>query len=153
MFRARTSQSADILKGSWREQPYAGRCFPRKGETMIEASIYVGKSELDGILFYAFRYALGRKSISVSFVSGVLRKYWKELKLTTRATIKEEIQQAIKENRAGDECDRTEWELLLGDVRPKPQLEFEAETKKQIRAGAAEQGYELVEGSFKVHKK
>jgi len=98
---------------------------------MIEASIYVGKSELDGILFYAFRYALGRKSISVSFVSGVLRKYWKELKLTTRATIKEEIQQAIKENRAGDECDRTEWELLLGDVTTRKPSQVAAPEKEK----------------------
>ena len=84
---------------------------------MIEATVYVGRSELDCIAFYAFRYALGRKSMAVSAVADILIRHWKELKLTTRATIKEEIQLAIKENRAGDECDRTKWELLLGDVK------------------------------------
>ena len=66
----------------------------------------------DDITFYAFRYALGRKTYAVSVVVRYLQDNWNLLSLDTKNAIKSEIITAM-ENNAGMEMDVKEWQSLL----------------------------------------
>ena len=65
------------------------------------------------ILFYAFRYALGRKTYSVSDVSDTIIANWEELSEIIKRLIQKEIQEAIDEDCAGMECDIQSWSRIL----------------------------------------
>ena len=61
------------------------------------------------ILLFAFRYALGRCSTAPAFVVEDLKKNWNELEDLQKKLIKEEIEDAIKENI----CDKQIWKEIL----------------------------------------
>ena len=65
------------------------------------------------ILFYAFRYALGRRSYAVSEVSDAIIENWDSLSNTYKDLIIEEINTAIKNKSAGMECDIKNWQRIL----------------------------------------
>ena len=64
-------------------------------------------------LIFAFRYALGRMSTAPSIVARDIINNWDNLEKYTKNQIKEEIQEAIDNNRAGMNCDIAEWEEIL----------------------------------------
>ena len=64
-------------------------------------------------LVFAFRYALGRMSTAPSIVARDIINNWDVLGTYTKNQIKEEIQEAIDNNRAGMNCDISEWEKIL----------------------------------------
>ena len=64
-------------------------------------------------LVFAFRYALGRASTAPSIVVRDLIINWNYLSDFSKHQIKEEIKEAIKNNRAGWNCDVSEWEKIL----------------------------------------
>lgn len=65
------------------------------------------------ILFFAFRYALGRMSTAPSIMVEALKLNWDKFSESDQSQIKREIIQAIEGGRAGMECDIKEWEKLL----------------------------------------
>jgi len=65
------------------------------------------------ILFYAFRYALGRKTYAVSDVVNCLEENWSELNYKDKTIIQKEIQEAIKEGNAGMDMDIVQWQKIL----------------------------------------
>lgn len=65
------------------------------------------------MLFYAFRYALGRRTYAVSDVVDELQKQWPTITQRTKCHIHREIADAISTNRAGDDCDIKEWQKVL----------------------------------------
>ncbi len=65
------------------------------------------------MVMYAFRYALGRKTYSVSTVSDYLIDFWGRLKPHTKEQIIREIETAIERNEAGMECDVNAWKDVL----------------------------------------
>jgi len=67
----------------------------------------------EDIAFYAFRYALGRRTYSVGIVVSYLLDNWDLLSAKTKETIKSEITEAINNNNAGMEMDVKEWSKLL----------------------------------------
>ena len=67
----------------------------------------------ENILFYAFRYALGRKTYVVSDVVECLINNWDNLKEHTQERIIMEIKSAISKDNAGTECDVKEWNKIL----------------------------------------
>ena len=64
-------------------------------------------------LVFAFRYALGRTSTAPSIVVRDLINNWDKLNNSTKEQIKEDIKEAVKNNRAGWNCDISEWEKIL----------------------------------------
>jgi len=64
-------------------------------------------------LVASFRYALGRKTYIVSEVVENILKNWASLSLKFKIKIKEEIQEAIKNNNAGSDIDIQEWKKIL----------------------------------------
>ena len=72
--------------------------------------------EQDTILFYAFRYALGRTSYCVNGVVELIIKHNNILSTNHRGLMIKEIQNAIANNQAGWECDVKEWEKLLVEL-------------------------------------
>lgn len=65
------------------------------------------------IIFYAFRYALGRQTYAPSEVVGYLETYWQDIPTMTRHKIQEEIRQAIARGEAGADIDVTTWNKIL----------------------------------------
>ncbi|MDD2822821.1 MAG: hypothetical protein PHQ59_01945 [Candidatus Daviesbacteria bacterium] len=80
----------------------------------------LNKEDID-ILFFAFRYALGRRTGAVSLVVDYLKNHWVEIDGHTQKQIQEEITQAIDRNEAGDNCDIENWleiKTLKGGENP-----------------------------------
>lgn len=67
----------------------------------------------DRIIFYAFRYALGRRSYAVADVVGYVLFHWDELQGKTKELMKKEIKTALDENRAGMDMDERQWRRVL----------------------------------------
>jgi hypothetical protein len=67
----------------------------------------------ENMIFWAFRYALGRKTGAVTDVVDHIKFHWKNFEPHTREQIKEEITQAIKNDNAGGDCDVRQWEEIL----------------------------------------
>ena len=67
----------------------------------------------EDILFFAFRYALGRRSAAVSILVDELKSHWQEFGEHTQDQIKEEIGDAIQKDQAGDKCDIDHWREIL----------------------------------------
>lgn len=64
-------------------------------------------------LVASFRYVLGRKTYIVSEVVENILKNWTSLSLKFKTKIKEEIQEAIKNNNAGSNIDIKLWNMIL----------------------------------------
>ena len=71
------------------------------------------KIENDHIIFYAFRYCLGRRTYAVSEMVSYLFNNWNNISKRVRDKITEEIANAIENKRAGMECDIKQWEKIL----------------------------------------
>ena len=69
--------------------------------------------DLDLIMVCAFRYAIGRRTYITSTVSDFLLYHWDQLTKNMKKHIKEQIQKAIEDGEAGDQCDIDSWERIL----------------------------------------
>jgi hypothetical protein len=68
----------------------------------------------DEIIFYAFRYALGRQTYAVSSVVECIENNWPALRENTKEKIHREIKEAISEDLAGDsKIDVPIWNNVL----------------------------------------
>lgn len=65
------------------------------------------------ILFYAFRYALGRRTYAVLEVVNAMHEHWDSFDKFTRIQIHSEIKKAINEDRSGADIDTINWETIL----------------------------------------
>ena len=65
------------------------------------------------IIFYAFRYALGRKTYAVKDVSDYIVNHWEEIDPLTQQLIWGEIDEAIKRGEAGMSVDELAWARIL----------------------------------------
>lgn len=65
------------------------------------------------IIFYAFRYALGRQTYAPSEVVGYLETYWLDIPTMTRHKIQSEIREAIGRGEAGSSIDIKTWKKVL----------------------------------------
>lgn len=73
------------------------------------------------ILFYAFRYALGRRTGVVSFMVGQIKNKWHDLHPNTQNQIQREILERKNDGGVfgglGDKCDIDSWQEVL-DLEP-----------------------------------
>ena len=69
----------------------------------------ITQHELNTLLFYSFRYALGRMSYSTQEVADLLTKYKDVIAPSTKDTIMRDIDWAIEQNRAGMQMDIDLW--------------------------------------------
>jgi hypothetical protein len=65
--------------------------------------------ELENITFFAFRYALGRRTAAPSVVCDFVTEHWSELPQQTQRQMADEAVTAIKRGEAGSDCDVEEW--------------------------------------------
>jgi len=65
------------------------------------------------ILFYAFRYALGRQTYVVSEVVEAIIDIWGKIPASEQLLYKKEITKAILDNKAGMEMDIAQWQHIL----------------------------------------
>jgi hypothetical protein len=75
------------------------------------------KTKLDitdeNILFFAMRYALGRKTCAPEIVVGKIEELWQSIRPYTREMMHREISHAIFHGVAGDPCDVETWSRVL----------------------------------------
>lgn len=67
----------------------------------------------DTILFYAFRYALGRTTYAASDMADMIIKYKDVLSENNKYLIKKEINRAIESLKGGMRCDAESWYKVL----------------------------------------
>ena len=96
--------------------------------TVIDAPKFKPKDTFcvpEHILFYAFRYALGRRTYAVADVASEIRAHNPTLTKKTRALIIKEIKEADKANALGMDMDRAEWMKTLNILEGGKPLEIE----------------------------
>lgn len=79
-------------------------------------STTLSNGELDDLLFYSFRYALGRRTYVVSDVTQKLIHYSYALRDNTIESIKKEINVALEKGQAGMKMDEEEWKKVLEEL-------------------------------------
>ena len=67
----------------------------------------------DILLYCGFRYALGRRTYVPTVIEQIVIDNWEHMPSETRKKYKEEIQEAITKNCAGDKYDVLGWERIL----------------------------------------
>ena len=65
------------------------------------------------ILFYAFRYALGRMTYAVGTVSDCIIRNWDNLSEHKQTLIQKEINEAIERDNYGMDMDKVSWKRIL----------------------------------------
>lgn len=75
--------------------------------------INISKTELSNLLFYSFRYALGRKTYCVLDVTTSLIRHKDSLTPADRSLICFKIETAIQEGNAGMLMDVEEWKNVM----------------------------------------
>lgn len=68
------------------------------------------------LILFAFRYALGRRSMAPSIVCDLIRKNLSRLTAMTRITIVSEIVYGYENHLLGDNCDVAEWLSLKKEL-------------------------------------
>jgi len=69
-------------------------------------------TDFNDIAFWAFRYALGRKTYAVGNIVDILIRHSEFINLCEKSKMISEIDRAIKEGRAGADCDMEDWNKL-----------------------------------------
>ena len=69
--------------------------------------------ELETLLFYSFRYAIGRMTYVVGDICDLLIKHKDKLSKMTKELIIKDILTALHRDMAGMEWDREQWEILV----------------------------------------
>lgn len=75
----------------------------------------ITNEEINDIIFYAFRYCLGRRTYAVKTFVDIAVKYWPEIQLRNRHLMRDEINKALADDAAGMDMDRKQWQRLLMD--------------------------------------
>ena len=69
--------------------------------------------ELETLLFYSFRYAIGRMTYVVGDICDLLIKHKDKLSKMKKELIIKDILTALHRDMAGMEWDREQWEILV----------------------------------------
>ncbi len=89
------------------------RSETQKG-TLINPPVEISEHELSTLIFWAFRYTLGRRTYSVSDVSEAIVKFWPRIQHQTKALIRKEIMAARDVyGGLGDKCDESRWMAIM----------------------------------------
>jgi hypothetical protein len=74
------------------------------------------KTDFEILIICAFRYALGRKTYVVYEVANLVARYKQELSAFAKELIVREIDEALRLNHAGMDCDIKEWKRLKKEL-------------------------------------
>lgn|GEM_PF-2216933 len=67
----------------------------------------------EGMIFYGFRYCLGRATYAVNSCVDYLIANWQRITPDTQFLIQRDIQEAFRRNEYGMEMDRAQWQRVL----------------------------------------
>lgn len=76
----------------------------------------LSNEEFDRLIFFAFRYSLGPRSMGASIVRDVIRKNRGEITEMTKIAIICEIIYCYENHLLGDNCDVAEWLSLKREL-------------------------------------
>ena len=74
------------------------------------------QNELDALLFYAFRYGLGRMTYAVEEIASIIINHLSVLSENHKNIMIKEIEKAISEDRAGMAIDKAIWVNLMDEI-------------------------------------
>jgi len=69
--------------------------------------------ETESMIFYAFRYCLGRMTYAVGTCVDYILNHWDELSVKTKTRIVQEIETALRDHTAGMDMDRDQWQRIV----------------------------------------
>lgn len=89
------------------------------GADMPRADFYEDfRKDDEDVLFFAFRYALGRRTGAVTLLVAQIKRHWKHLTPQTQKQIQDEINDFERMyGNLGGECDKEAWQEIL-DLEP-----------------------------------
>jgi len=73
----------------------------------------MNEQEIRDLMFFSFRYALGRQSGAVSIVTEILKKYWNLFEKWEQEKIHTEIKTQEEFYSLGMSCDKADWYSIL----------------------------------------
>lgn len=79
--------------------------------------IELTNSDLENLLLYSFRYALGRSTYAANDVADLINDYSFILSEQTKSKMVEEIEDAVLNKSAGTYCDVECWEKLAEELK------------------------------------
>lgn len=125
-------------------------------------------NDLNDLVFFSFRYFLGRATAGVSFFTKNLIAAWPGLNDKTKKQIKKELEKAIKEDDEmrndhvcsphyyplGMDCDRECWvkvmqAILADEDRVEKELQLEEDKRGKWSNVDSDEFYEIYEKEFK----
>ena len=75
--------------------------------------VEIEQKEVRDLLFYSFRYALGRRTYAVEDVADMIIKYWDMLSGNEQSCIIKEIEHSIVRDEYGMDMDLKSWQKVL----------------------------------------
>tara|TARA_Y100000310_G_scaffold263550_1_gene273806 strand:+ start:137 stop:499 length:363 start_codon:yes stop_codon:yes gene_type:complete len=75
--------------------------------------VEIEQKEIRDLLFYSFRYALGRSTYAVEDVADMIIKYWDMLSSNEKSCIIKEIEHSIAQDNYGMDMDLKSWQKVL----------------------------------------
>ena len=74
--------------------------------------------DLDTLVLYSVRYAIGRMTFAPTKMSDITRAYWRGMTDSGRANVHRDVREAVAADMVGDrslgmDCDKRTWALLL----------------------------------------
>lgn len=81
---------------------------------MTVATIEINNEDFNDLVFWSFRYVLGRKTYAVGNVVDIIIRNASKLTDETRNNIAREITRAINAHDAGMACDAEDWSAVKG---------------------------------------
>ena len=75
--------------------------------------VEIEQKEVRDLLFYSFRYALGRSTYAVEDVADMIIKYWDMLSSNEQSCIIKEIEHSIAQDNYGMDMDLKSWQRVL----------------------------------------
>jgi hypothetical protein len=79
--------------------------------------MHLTDKEINDLVFYTFRYCLGRKSYACNDANKYIRQFISHLTVTTLHLIQKEILQAIVDDAIGAESHKGEWQITVEYVK------------------------------------
>ena len=84
------------------------------GDRANYCPIHIMPKDDEDVLFFAFRYALGRRTGAVTLLVEQIKKHWLKLRPQTQKQIQDEIKEyPEKWGSLGGQCDKEAWQEVL----------------------------------------
>lgn len=106
--------ASDEVLGAFISAAEDARIFQTLAQRVGAREYELMPKDEEDVLFFAFRYALGRRTGAVDLICTQLKSRWQELRPQTQEQIKDEIRRFPEQyGSLGGQCDIDDWNEIL----------------------------------------